>query len=1280
MKSLMLLFLCAFFACGCSDKPSVFTKKIEKDTGALSIKNANDFLGAVTVGNSLDHELIVEASGGLDLFNINVNLITSDDFSFLGGSFPGNGGTCGNTLKSGEKCKIVVHFGPTKISNQSALFNFTYADSLAARSYRYQLTADSHPILSFEYGSSYDFGNKFAGSSTDLKIKISNTGRVVAQNIVINNMSMPFSFKGGTYPGTGGTCGTQLSPGENCEIIINYSPTTRGQHLQDIVLNYLNNGRTEGNTLHLIAWGFTTSVLSLTSVSDDFGTVANGSAYTKTYTLTHVSGDVAANVIQLSGLTTPFSRVGGNCGATLTVDQHSCTIIIGLNSATSGDWSTPITLSYFNGIQSVTLNKTMTAATRGKPVLSFSVNGTLDLGSVKRNSFTTTTMTVTYASGEIPATALNFSALSGEWSYSGGTCTSQLSSGTCTKIVKFAPTGDYKPPVTLPSLQVSYYDSFTTINAPLIYLKGSSEALLTSSTANFGAKVVGSVTDGNITLNNKSGTSATSISPRVLPSGYSFKGGSFPGIGGTCTSSLLPAVPGTASSSCFMVVQFSPTVEQIYDSTFIIDYNNGVDAGSLTVNLYGSGAPAANLTVENKSFPITGLNSQVPPASMIKITNTGSVTATAVNNITLPQGFIYQGNTNSFPGANGTCTNSLAGNNNFCFINILFNPTIAKAYTETATLTYNNGSGSVATTFTLSGVGENRAELYLSKFNSLNFSQTYVGNSQLLPIQLGHGGGTTYATNITVSSSSPEFSINSNTCGPSMFNAETCSISIKFEPSASGPRSGTLNVNYKVNGVDMTESRALSGTGLAPALLTYNPANGDFSAVGINTTAEKTITVTKSGSPTLNGASVSNSIVGTGFQFKGGTFPGIGGTCPSTNVINYPGTCTIVIAFTPTSFTTFNAQLKQTYSNGYTTYTSILPLSGTGKSKITFDQSTYNFGQVIQSTSAETIITVSNAGPTNYTNLSATPLTAPFSFKGGSYPGTGGTCQSSLASGQNCKLVVVFAPSTTGVQTQSLNFTFDDGYVANAQTSAPLQGEGIAQAIMGVSDGTPYNFGITNVGGSIDKTFLLTNAGTINGTSIAFTFSSVFNFKGGNFPGIGGDCSTTLSAGSFCSIVVSFTPNAAITYTGSMTLNYYDGLRIQTEVKDLRGTGSANLNKDYYLAQIPLKSFSEVELESVIEKQNYGSKVFKRFNADQFKLTAYLNSRLNYLGQHRGLYYRIYNNFDNGYLQGISTVFLKENKFLSGIYKKSDDNDQWTLHGYSLFHQQTGKLLEQWNF
>jgi hypothetical protein len=86
--------------------------------------------------------------------------------------------------------------------------------------------------------------------------------------------------------------------------------------------------------------------------------------------------------------------------------------------------------------------------------------------------------------------------------------------------------------------------------------------------------------------------------------------------------------------------------------------------------------------------------------------------------------------------------------------------------------------------------------------------------------------------------------------------------------------------------------------------------------------------------------------------------------------------------------------------------------------------------------------------------------------------------------------------------------------------------------------------------------------------------SIVFNFLNGTFPGTGGTCTTTLASGSTCTIVLSFQPSAAITYSGYLTLNYNDGLRTQSEKKELSGKGSLTLYEQDYLALILEKEIS----------------------------------------------------------------------------------------------------------
>ncbi len=97
------------------------------------------------------------------------------------------------------------------------------------------------------------------------------------------------------------------------------------------------------------------------------------------------------------------------------------------------------------------------------------------------------------------------------------------------------------------------------------------------------------------------------------------------------------------------------------------------------------------------------------------------------------------------------------------------------------------------------------------------------------------------------------------------------------------------------------------------------------------------------------------------------------------------------------------------------------------------DGPTYDFGvQAIGSSTSHTF-TLTNIATTDFTGLGASGLIAPFTFLGGSYPGTGGTCTTSLAIGANCTIVVNYSPTTAGVNTASFNVLYNNG---TAQTSS----------------------------------------------------------------------------------------------------------------------------------------------------------------------------------------------------------------------------------------------------
>lgn len=93
-----------------------------------------------------------------------------------------------------------------------------------------------------------------------------------------------------------------------------------------------------------------------------------------------------------------------------------------------------------------------------------------------------------------------------------------------------------------------------------------------------------------------------------------------------------------------------------------------------------------------------------------------------------------------------------------------------------------------------------------------------------------------------------------------------------------------------------------------------------------------------------------------------------------------------------------------------------------------------------------------------------------------------------------------------------------------------------------ISDATTYNFGTIAINTDSDKIFTLTNTSYIGVSNIAgdtFTgHTDSFNFKGGAFPGTGGDCGTSLVGFGSCIFVVTANRSTAGVRSATIRINY----------------------------------------------------------------------------------------------------------------------------------------------
>ncbi len=100
-----------------------------------------------------------------------------------------------------------------------------------------------------------------------------------------------------------------------------------------------------------------------------------------------------------------------------------------------------------------------------------------------------------------------------------------------------------------------------------------------------------------------------------------------------------------------------------------------------------------------------------------------------------------------------------------------------------------------------------------------------------------------------------------------------------------------------------------------------------------------------------------------------------------------------------------------------------------------------------------------------------------------------------------------------------------------------------------VSSGTGADFSNIEINTSATATITVTNEGTGQAMDLTISPSGMpYDFLGGSYPGAGGTCGKTLVANESCNIVLEFTPTAAGEYLQDLSLKYYSGDTLETNV------------------------------------------------------------------------------------------------------------------------------------
>jgi Transmembrane protein 131-like N-terminal len=438
--------------------------------------------------------------------------------------------------------------------------------------------------------------------------------------------------------------------------------------------------------------------------------------------------------------------------------------------------------------------------------------------------------------------------------------------------------------------------------------------------------------------------------------------------------------------------------------------------------------------------------------------------------------------------------------------------------------------------------GELRAATYgrgLWQIPLLTASTAIQPSISLSPATLTYGGqavataSTPQTITVTNSGNAPlivstvattgDFNETDTCAGTTIAVNQTCTVQVRFLPTATGNRSGLLTVYGNVAGGQATA--ALSGTATAAAPIVLNPILLMFPSTTINATSPvQNITISNTGGTPI--ALQTPTVVGVDFKITANTCGSSLG--PSVG-------CTVAIAFTPTASGTRSGTFSVTDDVG----TQTASLSGIGTSPATDALSPLALtfaAQQITTASQVQQITLTNSGDLPLTLIAAQITSGDFTVVN--------ACGNSLNPHSTCSINVAFAPKNVGTITGQL--TVSDQYRTQTVT---LNGIGLAPPGVSLAPFSTVTFPATGVGiSSAAQTVTLTNNGDVPLLVQSVVIAGDFVIVPGS-----NTCGSTVAVSTACTMQVAFAPTVGGPRAGTLIVT--DGAPNSPQTLSLTGTG-----------------------------------------------------------------------------------------------------------------------------
>jgi hypothetical protein len=506
---------------------------------------------------------------------------------------------------------------------------------------------------------------------------------------------------------------------------------------------------------------------------------------------------------------------------------------------------------------------------------------------------------------------------------------------------------------------------------------------------------------------------------------------------------------------------------------------------------------------------VTGLTSAVASPSPLDYpsavpVHTGSTQTLTLNNtgvpVLLPAGTAITGN---FTVQTDNCKNATVSAGASCTMLVTFTPTQTGSLTGQLTIFGNVYGGQLIVELSGSGSPEGSVTLTPSE---ISFGQVEVGTtSDPLQVEAGNrNGAAVTVSSVTITS---PFRIASNACGTTILapNAD-CQVMVEFAPTASGAAAGTLTFN---DGAGL-QTVILTGTGAAPPTDALSALSMSFpdTAMGQLSAAE-TVTITNTGDLPLTSIAAKAS----------GDFQ-VTSNCGT--LLASKSLCTLSVIFAPSAAGVQTGKL--TVSDLVQTQTVMLSGTGLLAPAIAVSPTSLNFAATqVGVASAPLTLTVTNSGGAAMAHVG-------FQITGAgaaSYATGTTTCGATLGSGSSCTVQVAFTPITLAGSVATL--VVSSSTVGVTPVSVPLNGNGTAITLLNASPSNLAYASTLTGSSSAAQTVTISNTGSFAATSLALTTAAPFSLTANT-------CTSTLTAGAICTVGVIFTPTAAGTATGTLSV------------------------------------------------------------------------------------------------------------------------------------------------